>query len=111
MLFFRFSFQPLNSYPITRGLAFGSALWSTVLVFAMAFRLGWARYVLSAWLVLAIAAFGLVVLQINKESATPMPEVTQEAVIGLALYLLALIPLGFSHSLRRFLAPRTAGGA
>lgn len=110
VLFFRFSFHPLNPFPITRGLAFGSALWSTVLVVSMAFRLGWARYVLSAWLVLAMSCFSLVVLQMNKLSSAPISDATQEAVFGLVLYALGLIPLGLSHTLRRFLAPRTAGG-
>ncbi len=109
-LFFRFSFHELNPYPITRGLAFGSALFSTVLVCAMARRLGWARYVLIAWLVVASVAFGMTILLMNKQSVNPLPEPTKEALVGLGLYVLALIPLGTSRSLRRFLAPRTAGG-
>jgi hypothetical protein len=109
-LFFLFSFHELNPYPITRGLTFASALWSTVLLLVMLLRQGWARYVLMAWLVLAIVAFGLAILMMNSQSVRPLPEPTKAAVAGLSLYALALIPLAALRSLRRFLEPRTAGG-
>jgi hypothetical protein len=110
-LFFRFAFHELNPYPITRGVAFGSALWSTALVFAMALRLAWARYVLIVWLSIAFTIFGMTVLLMNKQSIQPLPTPTHEALIAMGMYALALVPLGVSRSLRRHLSPRTAGGA
>lgn len=133
-LFFRFSFHELNPFPITRGLAFGSSLFSAALIVALWLRLGWARYVLSAWLALAMFGFGFAVLMMHSRSsrpvpvpaqtakvvadrvaavvsAIPLPEPTKEAVLGLLLYGVALVPLGLSRSLRRYSVPRTAGGA
>ncbi len=109
-LFFRFAFHELNPYPITRGVAFGSALWSTALIIAMALHLSWARYVLIGWLAAAFMVFGMVVLLMNKHSAIPLAGPTQDALVGMGLYALALVPLGISRSLRRYLGPRTAGG-
>jgi hypothetical protein len=109
-LLFLFSFHELNPYPITRGIAFGSSLWSLALIIAMWLRMGWARYVLATWLVLAIVLQGLFILRMNSQSVKPLPEPTKIALIGLGLYALALIPLGASRSLRGFLGPKTAGG-
>jgi hypothetical protein len=109
-LFFRFGFHEMNPFPITRGLAFASTLWSTALLVAMALRYGWARYVLIAWLAVAMAGFAMAVLMMNSRSVKPLPEPTNMVIAGLILYALALIPLGVARSLRRFLAPRTAGG-
>jgi hypothetical protein len=74
-------------------------------------RLGWARYVLIAWLVVAIVAYGLTTLMMNSQSVKPLPEPTRIAIAALLLYAAALAPLGASRSLRRYLTPRTAGGA
>jgi hypothetical protein len=109
-LFFLFSFHPLNPLPLTRGIAFASALWSTVLLLAMLLHKAWARYVLIIWLVVAMLAFGLAMLIMNTRSVEPLPGPTRNVILGLALYALALTPLGVSRSLRRYLAPRTAGG-
>jgi ABC-type nitrate/sulfonate/bicarbonate transport system permease component len=92
-----------------RGMTFGLTLWTTALMAAMCMRLGWARYVLIALLVAAIIAIGLTVLMMTSQSANALPEPVHEALGGLGLYAVALIPLGASHSLRRFLAPRQAG--
>jgi len=108
--FFLFSFHQLNPFLITRGLTFGSTLWSTVLLLAMLFGRAWARYVLIAWLLMAMVGFGLATLMMNSQSIGALPQPTKFALIGLALYAMALTPLGISRSLRRFLAPRTAGG-
>lgn len=109
-LLFQFSFHEMNPFPITRGIAFGSSLWSAALLIAMWLRMGWARYVLVTWLSLAIVLQGLFVLRMNSQSVKPLPEPTRIALIGLGLYALALIPLGASTSLRAFLGPKTAGG-
>ena len=109
-LLFLFSFHEMNPYPITRGVAFGSALWSAVLLIAMWLQMGWARYVLATWLVIAILVQGYYVLRMNSQSVRPLPEPTRIAFLGLGLYALALVPLGASRSLRGFLGPRTAGG-
>lgn len=109
-LLFQFSFHEMNPFPITRGISFGSSLWSLALLIAMWLRLGWARYVLVTWLVLVILVQGLFVLRMNSQSVNPLPEPTRIALIGLGLYALALVPLGASSSLRGFLGPKTAGG-
>lgn len=108
--FFRFSFHELNPYPIVKGITFGLTLWTTALMLAMCMRLGWARYVLIALLVTAIVTIGLTVLMMNSQSVNALPEPVHAALGGLGLYALALVPLGTSRSLRRFLAPRQAGG-
>ena len=54
-------------------------------------------------------AYGLMVLMMRSQSVDPLPEPTHAAIGGLVLYAVALIPLGKSRSLRRFLAPKTAG--
>lgn len=110
-LFFRFSFHELNPFDLTRGLFFASALWSCALFVAITLRLGWARYALIVWLVVAMLGFGLMVLMMNSRSVKVLTEPTNAAVIGLGLCALALVPLGVSRSLRRYLAPRTASGA
>ncbi len=108
--FYRFSFHPLNPFQITRGLTFASTLWSSVLLLAMVLHYAWARYVLIAWLVLVMFGFGMATLMMNSQSVATLPEPTKAALLGLLLYAVALTPLGFSRSLRRYLAPRTAGG-
>lgn len=109
-LFFQFAFYPMNPFPITRGLAFGSFLFSTVLWVAMLLNKGWARYVLNIWLGIAIFAFGLAMLVMNTRSVEPLPVPTKQVILGMALYALAMTPLSASRSVRRYLAPRTAGG-
>jgi hypothetical protein len=109
-LFFRFSWDPMNPYPLTRGLTIASTIWSTVLASAMMMRRGWARYVLAAWLVFAMTGFGLATLMVNKQLVQMLTRPTQEVIAGLCLYGLALTPRGISRSVRRYLAPRTAGG-
>jgi hypothetical protein len=109
-LLFRFAFHPLNPFPVTRGLAFGSALWSTVLLVAMVLHKDWARYVLIVWLVVVILAFSLAMLMMNTRSVESLPGPTKTVLAGLALYALAMVPLSVSRSVRRYLAPRTAGG-
>jgi hypothetical protein len=108
-LFYRFSMNHLNPYPLTKGLTFGLILWTAALTLAMWLRLGWARYVTAALLVSGILAYGLTVLMMRSQSLEPLPEATHAALGGLVLYAVALIPLGKSRSLRRFLAPKTAG--
>lgn len=109
-LFFQFSFHPLNAMPMTRGLTFGSALWSAVLLLAMLLHKGWARYVLIVWLVVTMTLFGLAALLTNTDSLMSVRDPTLDAMGGLLLCALALAPLGVSRSLRRYVAPRTAGG-
>jgi hypothetical protein len=107
---FRFSFHPLNPFPVMRGLSFGLALWTAALMIAMCMRLGWARYVLIALLASAIVFFGLAAITMTTESVNALPEPIHAAVGGLGFYAVALFPLGASRALRRFLAPRQAGG-
>lgn len=106
---FRFSFHPLNPFPVMRGLTIGLVLWTTALMVAMSMRLGWARYVLIALLTSAIVGFGLGAIMLSTESTSGLPDAVHAAVVGLGLYAVALFPLGASHALRRFLAPRHAG--
>jgi hypothetical protein len=107
--FSRFSFDRLNSYPISRGLSFGCVLWTTVLLGAMWLRYAWARYVMITMICLAIIGFGLVAMLVRGESVNPLPELMRPVIYGLLLYAVALIPLGASSSLRHYLGPRTAG--
>jgi hypothetical protein len=108
--FYRFSIHPLNPYAVTRGLTFGLVVWTAVLLVAMWLRHGWARYVASSVMVLAIFGFGFAVMMLNRQSANPIPDATQEVLGGLVLYVIALVPMAGSQSLRLFLAPRTASG-
>jgi len=107
--FYRFSVDRLNTYPIAQGITFGCVLWTTVVWGAMWLRYNWARYLMVALLCLAIISFSWIALLIRGESMNPLPELTRLVVYGLMLYAVALIPLGASHALRSYLAPRTAG--
>lgn len=108
--FFRFSFDALNPIRVTRGLAVASTLWCGVLMSAMLLHRAWARYILITWLVFSMVAFGAGLLMMNSQSIAKLPQPTKAAVIGLMMYAIALIPLGMSRSLQRYLAPRSAGG-
>jgi len=107
---YRFSFHPLNPFQVTRALVFASILWCSVLLVSMLLRLGWARYVMATWVVIAMIGFIMAMLMMNSQSVDPLPEPTHAVLKGLFFYALALVPLGISNALRRFLAPRTAGG-
>jgi hypothetical protein len=109
-LFYRFSVSILNPYPVTRGLTFGLTLWTTALLLAMWLRRSWARYVIIALLVISILVYGLTALMMTSQSVDSLSEPVHAALGGILLYMIALIPLGISRSLRHFLAPRTAGG-
>jgi hypothetical protein len=108
--FYRFSMDSMNTYAVSKGMTFGCALWSTVLLGAMWLRYGWARYFLIVLLCLAIIGFGAVALLLKSEMLSPIPGPTRSVIFGLLLYTLALVPLGASHDLRNYLGPRTAGG-
>ena len=102
--FYRFSIDRLNTFAVTRGMTFGCVLWTTVLLGAMWLRHGWARYVLISLLCLGVVGFGLIALMLAKESVDPLPGPVRAVVCGMGLYVLALIPLGASRSLRYLLA-------
>jgi hypothetical protein len=106
---YRFSTDSLNTYGSTLGITIGSALWATVLLGAMWFRNGWARYVLGTLVCLAILWYSGVILVLRGETVVPMPNATRAVVEGLLCYAVALIPLGASHALRDFLGPRSGG--
>ena len=107
LFLYRFSTDSLNTYPVSQGMTFGVALWSTVLLGAMWMRLGWARYVLGALICVAIVAFTWLILRLRSESVTPVSAATGSAAAGILLYIATLVPLGASHALRDFLGPRT----
>jgi len=107
--FYRFSADPLNTFALTRGLTFGCVLWTTVLLGVVWMRHAWGRYVLITLICLAIVVFGLVALMLNNQSVDPIPGPVRMVIGGLVLYTAALVPLGASSALRRYLAPRTAG--
>jgi len=107
--FYRFSSDPRNTIALSRGLTFGCVLWTSVLLIAVWLRHGWARYFLIVLLCLAIFAFGLTALVLVKDTIEPLSEAVRMVVMGLALYAIALVPLGISRSLARYVGPRTAG--
>ena len=108
--FYRFSTDSVNSYAVSRGMTFGCALWTVVLVGAMWMRYGWARYILGALSCLAIVGFVAVALMLKSDLLIPMPSAMRAVTIGVAFYVVGLIPLGASQDLRNYLGPRTAGG-
>ena len=110
VLFYQFSVSPLNTIPVSFGLTLGLLLWTTVLMVAMWVRRAWSRYAMIAFLVLGMAAYGLIYLKVRGESPEPLPGLLRLAVGGMVLYGLALVPLGFVRSIHRYLMPRTAGG-
>ena len=99
----------MNTFAVTRGLTFGCVLWTTVLLIAVWLRHAWARYVLITLICLAILVFGLLALTLAKETVDSIPLLVRMVTAGLVLYALALVPLGGSRSIGRYLAPRTAG--
>jgi len=109
VLFYRFSFNSLNTYPVAQGMTAGSVLWTTVLLVAMWLRYAWSRYVMVATICAAIVGFSIVALLVRSESVDALPQLMRFVIGGLLLYALALIPLSASASLRHYLGPRTAG--
>jgi hypothetical protein len=108
--FYRFSIDESNVVPITQGLTFACVLWTTFLLGGMLFRQSWTRYVLVTMMCLALIFYCWAALYMASQSINPLPDhLTKSVIIGLALYMVALIPLGASRSLRGYLAPRTAG--
>jgi hypothetical protein len=107
--FYRFSIDRLNTYAISQGLTFGFVLWTTVVLGATWLRHGWARYLLIALLCLGIVSYSAIALLLQSESIDALPEMKRQVIYGLLLYTAALVPLGASHALRAYLAPRTAG--
>ena len=107
--FYRFSMDPLNTFAITRGLTFGCTLWTTVFLVAVWLRRGWARYILITLICGTIGGFAFCAMLLASQSVDPLPLQMRRVVAGLVLYSLALVPLGGSRSLRRYLEPRTAG--
>jgi hypothetical protein len=108
--FYRFSFDPENTFQLSRGVTFASAIWSAVLIIGLIIHRSWARYMMIIGLILAIVTFGLITMYMNQESVAFLSRPTKAAIKGMALFGVALIPLGFSRSLRRHCLPLTAGG-
>ena len=107
--FYRYSIDPLNSVAVMRGVTFGCVLWTSVLLGVVWFRQAWARYLLIALVCLAIIGFGVSALVLGNESSQPLPNLMHLVIGGLILYAVALVPLGISRSLQRYVAPREAG--
>jgi len=105
--FYRFSADPRNPYPLTRGATFGCVLWSNVLLVAIWLRHGWARYLLIVLICMAIGGFGVTMLLIGRDFMEPAS--IRMVISGLAFYAVALVSLWISRSLSHYLAPRTAG--
>ncbi|MEI9895662.1 MAG: hypothetical protein WDN28_17685 [Chthoniobacter sp.] len=108
-LFYRFSFDHLNNYPISQGLTAGCVLWTSALLVAMWLRYAWSRYVMIVMICGALAGFSVIALMVRSESVNALPQLMQRVAGGLVLYALALIPLSASRALRNYLGPRTAG--
>lgn len=108
--FYRYAFHPLNSIEATRGMMAGAVLWTTVLYIAMVRHFGWARYGLAITVALILVGIGWTVMVMNTRSVQSIPGATKAAIAAMALYGLSLVPLGVAGSLRRYLAPLTAGG-
>ncbi len=108
--FYKFSTDKMNVYPISLGITAGCAIWTTVLLVCMWLRFGWARYILIVMLCLAILFFAGILLLLKSESILPVPTATKAGLLGLVLYVIALIPLSVSQELREFLGPKSAGG-
>ncbi len=105
-----FSNDPFNPFQVTKALVFASIIWCVVLLIGMVFRNAWARYGMAIWLILAMAGFVMAALVMNSQSVAPLPAATHNVMKGVAFYIIALLPIWLSNSLRRFLAPKTAGG-
>ena len=107
--FYKFSFDRLNNYEISKGLFVGCVLWTTVLMGAMWLRFTWARYVMITMICLGMVGFGVLAMLVRSASVNPLPELMKLVVFGIGLYAVALVPLSASSTLRHFLGPKTAG--
>jgi hypothetical protein len=107
--FYRFSSDPLNSYPVSQGLTFGCLLWTSVLWGAMWLRYGWARYLMITMICLAIAGFSLLAMLVRGDSVDPLQHLMKLAIFGILFYIAALVPLNTSSFLRHYMGPKTAG--
>lgn len=106
---YKFSFDRLNNYEVSKGLFVGSVIWTSVLLVAMWLRYTWARYVMITMICLSMAGFASLAMMVRSESVNPLPQLMKLVVYGAGLYAVALVPLSASVALRHFLGPKTAG--
>jgi hypothetical protein len=105
-----FAWEPVNPWPVLRGLVVGGILGSTVLIGCVWMRLPWARYVLVAVLLFVGVLFtlpGLVLVN------NPMPDdlLAKKATFGGALvYFLCVVPLVKSRKIHYLSSSPGSGG-
>ena len=105
--FSRFEFNP---FPPLMGVAILTAMCSKLLLIGMWRRISWTRYALGAILLLSIVAFSGAMFYIIGGNVPRTDGMAKPALAGIALQVLALIPLGWSESIRRQLHPLTNRG-
>ena len=108
-LLLTFSHNPFISdrQPLLMGLAVLGALFSKVLLIGVWRRMAWARYVLVTLLGVSILGFALAMFAIASGNVARPAGLLKKPLVGMALQALALLPLGYSRSIRRQLHPMT----
>jgi len=96
-----FAWHGQNPAPLLRGVVVGSVLWNTVLIACVWQRRAWARYFLSAVIVLVIAAFALALMKVTNDLKRIDPRLLQAGIGGLVLYAACLVPLSRSRAILR----------
>ena len=107
-LLLKFSYFEFNPFPPLAGVVILTALCSKLLLIGMWRRITWTRYALGAILVLSIMAFSGAMFYIIGGNVPRPSGMTKWALAGIAVQVLALIPLGWSRSIRRQLHPLTS---
>ena len=92
------------------GVVILTAMCSKLLLIGMWRRISWTRYALGAILLLSIVAFSGAMFYIIGGNVPRTDGMAKPALAGIALQVLALIPLGWSESIRRQLHPLTNRG-
>ncbi len=102
-----FSFNEFNPLPILGGVVVMSALCSKLLLIGMWRRMSWTRYTLGTVLVISIIANSVMLFFIVGGKLPRQPGMVKKQLAGIALQVLALVPLAKSRSIRRQMHPMT----
>ncbi len=109
-LLLKFSYFDFNPFPPLAGVVILTGLCSKLLLIGMWRRISWTRYALGAILVVSIVAFSGTMFYVIGGNLDRSAGMTKPALQGMALQVLALIPLAKSRSIRRQMHPLTNQG-
>jgi hypothetical protein len=103
----RFAIDDFNPIPMLRGLVILGALCSKALLIGMWRRQAWSRYGLISLLFISLLAFTMAMFATFGTKIPRTQGMWKKPALGMALQACALVPLGYSRSIRRQMHPMT----